>query len=155
MGLNESCEVQYIGRRLFVQTGYGWGWVHEPPGIFPTTHGVPPSFYVRVGHFYRYQGVLRGFLARLEEPGHVYEGFWMVCFTRVAGTYDFTANPTHYNIEICPNEPVEGDPAETPSWSLRWPTWHRSGSPNAAGFAMIAETPQHIEEWLSRKTRVR
>ena len=70
--LDDACD-QYVGRTLVVEPQYGWGWVHQEGEPFAENRGVPPSFHLRVLRVYKYRGERRGVLARITEPGFLYE----------------------------------------------------------------------------------
>jgi hypothetical protein len=147
--LDASC-TEYTGKLLFVQVHYGWGW----QGAFSENDieaykpvEAPPDFHLRVSHFFHWQNALRGAVARIEESGHTYDGYWVVFYTRPQGTYNLTDNITHYNLGIGPDEPLMLDPSEDPEIAEYWPLWKLGGVPQMAGFGMIATTPQNIDKW--------
>lgn len=146
--LEAACE-QYVGRALFVEPHYGFGWVH-PPGS-PFGHGATPPFRVRVERVYSYQSQRRGIVARVTEPGFVYDGFWLVSTTRHLGVWNFTDRPATYNLLLCPEEPAEGKPEDRPEYSHLWPVWHLRGQPQASGFARIAESLECCSAYDARR----
>jgi hypothetical protein len=42
-----------------------------------------------------------GWLARITEPGFLYNGFWLVSMTRHLGVWNFTDRPATYNFPLC------------------------------------------------------
>jgi hypothetical protein len=136
--LEDACE-QYVGRTLIVEPYYGYGWVHPPGGPFGD-HGTPTPFRLRVERVYLYKGQRRGLLARVTEPGFVYDSFWLVSMTRHLGVWNFTDRPAAYNLLLCPEEPVEGQEEDSPEYGKLWPVWHLRGQPHASGFGRIAES---------------
>jgi hypothetical protein len=133
--LEESCE-RYAGRTLVVEPLYGHGWRHEAGNPFADNWGVPPPFHVRVLRLYRYRGDLRGIVARISEPGFMYDGFWLVSVTRYQGTYNFTSRWTLHDLLICPEEPIEDRSDEFRTWPVTDPR----GYPKTTGCGSIAES---------------
>lgn len=120
--LEATCD-QYVGRTLIVEPHYGHGWYHPSGGPFGD-HGVPTPFHLRVERVYSYKDERRGVLARVTEPGFVYDGFWLVSMTRHIGVWNFTDRPATYNLLLCPEEPVEGKEEDSPEYGKLWPVWH-------------------------------
>ncbi len=147
--LDASC-IAYTGKMLFVQVHHGWGW----QGAFSESEieaykpvEAPPDFHLRVGYFFHWQNVLRGAVARIEDSSHVYDGYWIVFYTRPQGTYNFTDNLTNYTLEIGRDEPQMLDPSEDPEIAEYWPLWKLGGIPQMAGFGVIAVAPDCIDKW--------
>jgi hypothetical protein len=147
--LEAACD-DYVGRTLIVEPHYGYGWYHPPGGPFGD-HGVPTPFHLRVERVYSYKGERRGVLARVAEPGFVYDGFWLVSMTRHIGVWNFTDRPATYNLLLCPEEPVEGQAADSPEYGKLWPIWHLRGQPQASGFGRIAESLQCCADYDARQ----
>lgn len=143
--LEAACD-EYLGRTLIVEPHYGYGWSHPPSGPFGD-HGVPTPFHLRVERVYSYKGERRGVVARVTEPGFVYDGFWLVSMTRHVGVWNFTDRPATYNLLLCPEEPVEGKEEDSPEYGKLWPVWHLRGQPRANGFGRIAESLQCCAEY--------
>jgi hypothetical protein len=114
--------------------------VHQEGKPFSDYSGVPPSFHLQVVRVYSYKGERRGVLARITEPGLLYNGFWLVSMTRHLGAWNFTDRPAAYNLHLCPEEPVEGKPEDSPDYAELWPIWHLQGSSQASGFGPVAES---------------
>ena len=122
MGLDDSV-LPYVGRMLEVRPFYGWGWngnVEEP--------APPAEFMMRLVRLWSTQGERRGGVGRVEQPGHPFDGFWVVFSTRHVGTFDFADKPAHYNMSISPNVPVDRDDG--------WPAMD-GAPPHVAGYAQI------------------
>jgi hypothetical protein len=139
--LEEACD-QYVGRTLVVEPHNGWGWFHQEARPFLESRGVPPPFRLEVVRVYTYKGERRGVLARVREPGFLYDGFWLVGMTRHRGVWIFTDRPAHYNLLLCPQEPIQGKPEDSPYYGELWPVWHLQGRPQASGIGRIAESLQ-------------
>jgi hypothetical protein len=100
---------------------------------------------------YSYKGERRGVVARVTEPGFVYDGFWLVSMTRHLGVWNFTDRPATYNLLRCPEEPVEGKEVDLPKYGKLWPVWRLRGQPQASGFGRIAESLQYCAEYDARR----
>src|SRR5687768_13565060 len=108
MGLDPSSE-NYQGNLVVVKPVYGWGWsrLDAPEIPVPTgVNGVPHPFHCRIHQFFYFQNELRGALAVIEEFSHIYDGLWVVFYTRVMGIHDFVYNLPYCNIQIGPDAPV-------------------------------------------------
>jgi len=152
--LDESV-TQYVGGRLFVKVHYGWGWQRTEPDATATSNQAaeaPPDFFLRVLRFFQWQGVLRGAVAKIEESGHPYDGYWAVFYTRPLGTYNFTDNITTYSVQVGPDEPIMLDPSAEPELAEYWPLWEFSGVPQLLGFGMIAVAPDCVDRWEQEHT---
>jgi len=147
--LEAACE-EYAGRTLIVEPLYGYGWCHPPGGPFGD-HGTPTPFHIRVERLYTYKGERRGVLARVTEPGFVYDGFWLVSMTRHLGEWNFTDRPANYNFLLCPEEPVEGKEEDSPEYGKLWPVWQLKGHPHASGFGRIAETLECCADYDAKR----
>ncbi len=142
----------YAGKPLFVKVHYGWGWQRTEPSRVAQPTEAPPDFVLRVVEFFEWEGVLRGGVAKVEEPDHVFNGYWVVFYTRPLGSYNFTDNPTTYSIQIGLNEPRMLDPSEDPELAKYWPLWEFTGEPQVLGFGMIAASPEDIARWEEKNT---
>jgi hypothetical protein len=128
MGLAEECR-RYVGRRVLIRPFYGYGWSRFDPGAPRLSYeeaAGPAPFHARLSELFEYDGELRGGIAIIDEPGHLYHGFHTVFSTRHVGEFDFTARLGHYNVEIGPSIHVTA-----------WP--HAAGSPALMGFAEIRD----------------
>jgi hypothetical protein len=152
--LDENC-LQYVGKLLFFHAHSGWGWLE----IMPTTDNEnfipvnpPLDFHLRIKDFYMWQGVLRGAIARVEEAGHQFDGYWAISCTRTYGTFNFTDNINSLNIGICPGEPKLLDPSIDPEIAPYWPLWSLSGKLQLRGYGMAAVSFEYIEDWEEEHT---
>jgi hypothetical protein len=98
-------------------------------------------------------GERRGIVARVTEPGFVYDEFWLVSMTRHLGVWNFIDRPATYNLLLCPEEPVEGKQEDAPDHGKLWPVWHLQGQPQVSGFGRIAESLQACAEYDARQDK--
>jgi hypothetical protein len=136
MGLEESCK-SYLGSLVAVKPIYGWGWSRLDAPEIPVpaeSNGVPRPFYCRLQDFFYFRGELRGATGRIEESEHISDGLWCVFSTRLVGTYDFTDNLPHCDIQIGSDVPTG-----------EWPEF-TSGSPIVNGYCFVGESLRHLEE---------
>jgi hypothetical protein len=167
--LEDGCG-QYAGRTLVVEPDRAHGWVHQVLVVepycgygwhlatnpFAVAGGLPPPFRLFVARVYTYKGERRGVLARVAEPGFLYDGYWLVSMTRDVGVWNFTDRPAAYNLLLCPEEPVEGKPEDAPLCGKLWPIWHLRGRPHTLGCGRIAESLQRFAGYdLRQQTQAR
>lgn len=153
--LKELDEVvlQHIGSKLFVKVHYGWGWQNTGSDETVSQIAVAPAdFSLRVLRFFKWQGVWRGGVAKIEEAGHIYDGFWIVFYSRPLGSFNFTNKLTAHSLQIGLNEPWMLDPSEDPELAEYWPLWEFTGEPQMLGFGMIAVAPENIARWEEEHT---
>ena len=134
MGLNENCK-SYLNELIAFKPEYGWGWTRlDAPEIrVPAqVNGVPYPFHCRIREFFNFHDELRGFVGRVEEPEHIYNGLLLCLSTRVVGTFNFTDNLPNCDIQLGADEP-SGDFPE-----------FVSGSPIVNGFGVIGASLQYI-----------
>ena len=143
MGLDQTC-TGYLHALLAVKPVYGWGWSRLDDPDKPVDYevnGAPTPFHGRVRDFFSYRGELRGVVGRIEQTGHIYDGFWVVVSTRVTGIYNFTDNIPYCDIQIGPNRPVGS-----------WPGF-KSGAPIVGGYGFIGESHQRIQEYEAMRIK--
>ena len=90
MGLNENCKT-YLNEFVAFKPEYGWGWTRldAPESRVPAqVNGVPFPFHCRIRDFFDFRGELRGFVGRVEQAEHIYNGLLVVVSTRVVGTFN-------------------------------------------------------------------
>jgi hypothetical protein len=104
-----------------------------------------------VERVYAYKSERRGVVARVTEPGFLYDGFWLVSMTRHVGIWNFTDRPATYNLLLCPEEPIEGKEEDSPEYGKLWPVWHLRGKPQASGFGRIAESLHCCADYDARR----
>ena len=151
-GLEPTCD-RYFGEPVHVRPVYGHGWTHKGHGAYPGYPGVPDSFRVRVEDFYPFRNnPRRGFFATVDEPGHPFDGFGMICCTRHQGTFNFTDRPAMYNLLVCPGVPRLADLSD-PNCTEHWPVFYPSGDVFSYGFADIAESADHLAKWEAELRR--
>ncbi len=136
MGLEETCKT-YLGELVAAKPEYGWGWTRLDAPEIPVPNqinGVPFPFHCRIEKFFYFRGELRGFVGRVEQPEHIYAGFFVVVYTRIVGTFNFTDNLPHCDIQLGADEPS----GEFPEFV--------SGSPLVNGYGVVGATFEHIAE---------
>ena len=136
MGLEESCK-SYLGKSVAVKPVYGWGWSRLDAPEIPVPaefNGVPRPFHCRILGFFYFGEELRGAIGRIEEPGHIYDGLWVVFSTRVVGVHNFTDHLPYCDVQIGSVAP-----------GGEWPEF-TSGSPIINGYGYVGESFRHIEE---------
>jgi hypothetical protein len=136
MALDETCK-SYSGSLVAVKPIYGWGWSRRDAPEIPVPaeiNGVPHPFHCRIKGFFYFQCKLRGAVGTIEESEHIYDGLWVVFYTRTVGTYDFTNSLPHCDIQIGSVIPVG-----------EWPEF-TSGSLIVNGYCFVGESLRHIEE---------
>jgi hypothetical protein len=147
--LDDTCDA-FIGKVVYIRPIYGYGWRHEGHGHFSGYPGVPTPFHARIQRFFGYRmNRRRGFFANVEEVGHPFDGFYMVGCTRHRGCFNFTDRPSAYNMLLSIEEPRIGDESD-PNSTAHWPAWFPGGNTHSAGFGDIAETPEHLDDWIQR-----
>jgi hypothetical protein len=132
MGLDETSE-KYVGKLLYVSPFYGWGWGEsywENGQLKNRGIEEPPPFRVRVTRLFSYQAVKRGALARIEEKGYPYDGYWVVFSTRTVGVYSFE-KLGYYNIDLHKEKPTK----DKDGWPVQESVEKAAGS--MGGFASI------------------
>jgi len=101
-------------------------------------NGVPCPFHCRVKDFFYFQNELRGCIGRIGESGHIYDGLWVVFYTRIIGTHNFIDNLPYCNIQIGAVVPVG-----------EWPEF-TSGSPIIDGYCFVGDSLKHIREYEAK-----
>ena len=128
---------EYIGRRLLVEPGYGWGWTRRDDLSIRVDYAqvqAQGGFHVRVRYFFTYRGEWKGLVGVVEQAGHSFDGLWIGCTTRLSGNHDFTAN-------LCYNWDLDIGPAR-PQGEKHW---QPVGVPLYSGYGILAEEEACIE----------
>jgi hypothetical protein len=89
--LNDSV-LEFIGKRIFARTIYGWGWAegdNERTNSVPVE--VPTSFHFQIVEFFDWNDERRGGIGHIEEPGHIYDGYWLLFYMRQCSCFGFLA----------------------------------------------------------------
>ncbi len=136
MGLEENCKT-YLGKLVVAKPEYGWGWTRLDAPEIPVpaqVNGVPFPFLCRIERFFDFRGELRGFVGRVEQVEHIYDNLFVVIYTRIVGTFNFTDNLPHCDIQLGADEPS----GEFPEFV--------SGSPIVNGYGTVGTTFEHIAE---------
>ena len=136
MTLEKSCK-SYLGKLVVFKPEYGWGWTRldAPETTVPAqVNGVPFPFQCRVEKFFDFHDELRGFVGRVEQAEHIYDGLRVIINTRVVGTFNFTDALPRCDIQLGADEPS----GEFPQFV--------SGSPIVNGYGVVGATSEHIDE---------
>ena len=136
MGLDETCKT-YLGELIIFKPEYGQGWSRLDAPDIPVPaqiNGVPFPFHCRIEKFFDFHGELRGFVGRVEQTEHIYDGLRVIINTRVVGTFNFTDALPRCDIQLGTVEPS----GEFPQFV--------SGSPIVNGFGVVGATSEHIAE---------
>ena len=95
----------YTGKLLRAMPTYGWGWCrlnpNEPRLSYEEASG-PKDFHMRVLGFFEHEGKLRGAKAKIEEPGHPADGWFVVFSTRLEGEFDFETRIPNATFRLAP-----------------------------------------------------
>ena len=134
----------YEGQLLCFKPRYGWGWCY---GWNDHTHfdyarvDEAGAFHIRVHHFFSSRGELRGFIGRVEQLGHLFDGLWAVTWTLNVGEYNFTDKLCHrWDIELGTVEPNGDD----------WPVMP-SGKLACIGYGVVAVSSEIAQHGASPK----
>ena len=68
---------------------------------------MPPPFRARLVRLFRWRGLRYGGVARVEQPSHELNGWWLVFSVRHVARYDFDARAGAHNVALAPGEPVD------------------------------------------------
>jgi hypothetical protein len=147
--LAASCDAM-IGKLVYVATVNGHGWTHRGHSFYPGYPGVPEPFHARIRRFYAFRmNPRRGFFATVEESGHPFDHFELICCTRHGGQFDFSDRPANFGLLVSKGEPRLADESD-PNCTAHWPFFYPAGTVSSFGFADIAETEADIERWMER-----
>jgi len=112
----------FVGKHACARPVYGWGWGEgndERTDTVPVE--VPSPFMFRVSEFFDWNGERRGGIGRIEQAGHIYEGYWLLFYTRQVGCFDFSWRIANYNFHIGRNRPSLFPPSKDPKMAEAWP----------------------------------
>ncbi len=137
----------YIGATLYVETWYGWGWERRDDLIDYQPISVPGGFQLRVKYFWKFADDQRGLTSKqhglvgiVEQPDHLFDGFWIACEERGTNSRNFTDRLClRWNLRIGPRRPAGGNP--------RGP----SGFPLYSGYGVLAHTAEHLQEFWNKR----
>jgi len=114
--------LEFVDRLAAARTFYGWGWGEGHDDRTDSLHvDVPPSFQFRIAEFFDWNQERRGGIGRIEQPGHIYDGHWLLFYTRVCGCFDFLQKIADYNFHIGRNRPSLYLPTKEPRMAEAWP----------------------------------
>ena len=140
----------YIGSTLYVETWYGWGWGRRDDWSVPVDYNqisAAGGFHLRVKYFWKSADDQRGLTSKehglvgvVEQPNHLFDGFWTTCEERGLDARNFTDRLClHWNLNIGPGRPAGGHP--------RLP----SGSPLYSGYGVLAQTAGHLQGFWDKR----
>ena len=125
MSLPESTR-DFAGKLLCFMPWYGWGWFQLAAGgeQVPTDFGEidkAGAFQIRVNRFFSIQGELRGIIGRVEQSGHLFDGFWVATWTMLVGEWDLAENLCwRWDLQLGVDEPLgdewPAEPKEPPAY---------------------------------------
>jgi hypothetical protein len=101
----------YEGHLLCFEPWYGWGWYRL--GVSDSDRFLDYAevdaagpFHIRVRRFFDYEGMPRGLVGRVEQPGHLFDGLWAATWTMLVGEFDLVERLCwRWDIELGPTEP--------------------------------------------------
>ena len=140
--------LEFVGRLVAARTIYGWGWGE---GHDDRTDSVPvdmpPSFQLRVAEFFNWNQERRGGIGRVEQSGHVYDGHWLLFYTRVCGCFDFVQKIADYNFHIGRDRPSLYPPTKEPRMAEAWPLPCFRDYSSLWGYGRIGATLDVVERF--------
>lgn len=144
--------LEFAGRLIAARTIHGWGWAEghdDREDSVPVE--MPPSFVFRVSEFYDWNQERRGGIGRIEQAGHIYDGHWLLFYTRVCGSFDFVQKIADYNLHISHGRPSLYPPSKEPRMAVAWPLPCFGDCPSVWGYGRIAVTLEIIERWEAER----
>jgi hypothetical protein len=106
--LDDSTE-SFVGQTLVVRPFHGYGWTEASAESREFSHrsiAAPELFVVRLERLWGTgDDARRGGVARVENPGHLLDGMWLVFSTRHEGIWNFTDRLGVYNVDLSSIEP--------------------------------------------------
>ena len=144
----DDSALEFVGRPVAARTIYGWGWAEghdDRTDSVPVD--VPPSFHFRVVEFCDWNGERRGGIGHIDQAGHIYDGHWLLFYTRVCGCFDFVLKIADYNFHIGRNRPSLYRPTKDPMMAKAWPLPRFVDCSSVWGYGQIAATLDAIERF--------
>ena len=147
MPLASKC-LSFQGELGCFKPGYGWGWSR----LDKTDEYVPVDypqieqaglFRIRVHRFFSFQGELRGIVGLVEQPRHLFDGFWIVAAQMHGGEFDLTDKLClRWDIELGPGTPTQEE-------------WQhiRDVSPIYSGFGILASSEEVLAAEVTKWQR--
>jgi hypothetical protein len=110
------------GQKLLVRPFTGWGWndTGTPADALPLPFRIVLRRLISLTRSDAPEPV-RGGLGHVEEPGHPYDGLWVVFAPRHRDPFDITAGVSQCNVSLGREEPKNNSDG-WPSFSTRGPT---------------------------------
>lgn len=146
LNLDDSV-LEFVGILVTARPIYGWGWTE---GNDDRTNSVPveeptSSFQVRIAEFFVWNQVRRGAIAQVEQPGHIYDGCWLLFYTRGIDWSDFVHRIADYNFHIGRDRPTLYPPTHNPGMAKGSPLPRFGTCSSIWGFGQIAASQEHID----------
>ena len=140
--------LEFIGRPVAARTIYGWGWGEgHDDGTDSAPVDVALSFQFRVAEFFDWNQVRRGGIGHIEQLGHIYDGHWVLFYTRVCGFFDFVHKIADYNFHIGRNRPSLYPPTKEPRMAEAWPLPCFPACTSVWGYGRIAASLDIVERF--------
>jgi hypothetical protein len=146
--LNDSV-LRYVGGTLCARPVYGWGW--GVTGGSPVD--VPQVFHFRLESLFDWNNERRGGIGLVQQPGHPYDGWWFLFYTRLCGLFDFDSTITDYNFHLGINKPGLHSPNHDPLMATCWPLPNFVNCESIWGFGRIAATHEIIVNFEEARIR--
>lgn len=144
--------LHYVGQIVCARPVYGWGWGKgSDDGMNSHPIDVPPSFHFRLTEFFDWNNERRGGIGQIEQSGHIYDGQWMLFYTRLCGCFDFIHKISDYNFHIGVNHPSLYPPSKDPKMAEAWPLPCFPHCEAVWGYGRIGATEQIIEDFEKRR----
>jgi hypothetical protein len=107
--LDDSTEA-FIGQILTVDPFHGYGWTEAFAEQGEVSHrevDPPDPFHITLERLWSWkEDARRGGVGRVESPGHLLDGMWVVFSTRHVGVWNFTDRLGAYNVDLSSVEPT-------------------------------------------------
>ena len=140
--------LEFVGKSACTRPIYGWGWAEGADDRAETVPvEVPNSFSFIVAEFFHWNDSRRGGIGQIEEPGHVYHGYWFLFYTRHVGCFDFLHRIGDYNFHIGRNRPSLYPPSHDPRMAEAWPLPCFPKCSSVWGYGQIAASRGVMEEY--------
>jgi hypothetical protein len=136
--------LEFIGKLVCARPVYGWGWSMSSDKGTNSANSVPVEipilFQFRIAEYFDWNGERRGGIGHIEEPEHIYDGYWLLFYTRHVGCFDFSSRIADYNFHIGRNQPSLFPPSKNPQMAEAWPLPNFPNCSSVWGFGRIGMT---------------
>ncbi len=138
--------LEFIGKRVCARPVYGWGWSKSGDGT-NFVNSVPVEI-PTVFHF-----LIASFFDWIEEPEHIYDGYWLLFYTRHVGCFDFSSRIADYNFHIGQNQPSLFSPSKNPQMAKAWPLPNFPNCSSVWGYGRIGMTNDVITNFEEERLK--